>query len=81
MFYQVLKHEARPSDLGLDATRIANFVNYLLKKRCCISIHFYPLQIFSLQVFQLRKSVINSSRACILDIQTLIKHFSFVFCS
>ena len=23
------KHEAQPSDLGLDTTRIANFVNYL----------------------------------------------------
>ena len=29
MLYQVLKHEAQPSVLGLDTTRIANFVNYL----------------------------------------------------
>ena len=28
MLYQVLKHEAQPSVLGLDKTRIANFVNY-----------------------------------------------------
>ena len=29
MLYQDLKHKVQPSVLGLDTTRIANFVNYL----------------------------------------------------
>ena len=45
--YEVLKHEAQPSVLGLGITRIANFVNYL--KNFTVYLPILAL-IFSLQV-------------------------------
>ena len=52
MLYQVLKHEAQPSVLGLDTTRIANFVNYL--KHFAVNVSILTL-IFSLQVILAKK--------------------------
>ena len=52
MLYQVLKHEAQPSVLGLDTTRIAKFVNYLKNFAVYLSIHTL---IFSLQVVLAKK--------------------------
>ena len=52
MLYQVLKHEAQPSVLGLDTTRIANFVNYL--KNFTIYLSILTL-LFSLQVILAKK--------------------------
>ena len=49
---QVLKHEAQPSVLRLDTTRIANFVNYLKNFNVYLSI---LTLIFSLQVILAKK--------------------------
>ena len=50
--YQVLKHEALPSVLGLDTTRIENFVNYLKSFTVYLSI---LTLIFSLQIILAKK--------------------------
>ena len=50
--YQALKHEAQPSVLGLDTTRIANFVNYF--KNFTVYLSILTL-IFSLQVTLAKK--------------------------
>ena len=47
MLDQVLKHEVQPSVLGLDTTRISNFMNYL--KNFTVYLSILTL-IFSLQV-------------------------------
>ena len=52
VLYQVLKHEAQPSVLGLDTTRIANFVNYL--KNFTVYLSILTL-IFSLPVILAKK--------------------------
>ena len=52
MLYQVLKHEAQPSVLGLDTKRMANFVNYLKDFSVYLSI---LIRIFSLQVILAQK--------------------------
>ena len=52
VLYQVLKDEAQPSVLGLDTTRIANFVNYL--KNFAVYLCILTL-IFSLQVILAKK--------------------------
>ena len=38
MLYQVLKHKAQPSVLGLDTIQIMNFVNYLKNLNLYLSI-------------------------------------------
>ena len=52
MLYRVLKHEAQPHVLGLDATRIANFVNFFKNSAVYLSI---LTLIFSLQVVFAKK--------------------------
>ena len=49
MLYQVLKHEVQRSVLGLDTTRIANFVNYVKNFTVYLIVSILTL-IFSLQV-------------------------------
>ena len=70
MLYQVLKHEAQPSVLGLDTTRIANCVNYL--KNFTVNLFILTL-IFSLQVI-LAKKIGRKLLPSLYQIQTLIKH-------
>ena len=57
MLYQVLKREAQPSVLGLDTTRIANFLNYLTL--------FYISTFLTFRLFWLRKTVVKFMRVCI----------------
>ena len=52
MLYQVLKHEVQLSVLGLDTTRIANFVNYFKNFTVYLSILNMT---FSLQVILAKK--------------------------
>ena len=54
MLYQVLKHQAQPSVLGLDTTRMASFVKYLKKTLLYICL-FILILIFSLQVMLAKK--------------------------
>ena len=53
VLYQVLKHEAQPSVLGLDTIRIVHFVNYL--KNLTVYLSILTL-VFSLQVILVKKT-------------------------
>ena len=77
VLYQDLKHEAQPSVLGLDRTRIANFVNYLKNFTVYLSIF---ILIFSLQVILAKKnkSVVKFSRVCIRYRHSLAGGWAFV---
>ena len=48
------KHKAQPSVLGLDTTRIANFLNYMYLKNFTVYVSILTL-IFSIQVFLAKK--------------------------
>ena len=79
MLYQVLKHEAQPSVLGLDTIRVANFVNYL--KNFTVYLSILTL-IFRLQVILAKKigSEIYSNLYQIYRHSLNINYF-FVVCS
>ena len=59
VLYHSLKHKTQPSVLGLDTTRIANFVNYLKNSTSAVYLSIRTL-VFSLQVI-LAKKIVHKS--------------------
>ena len=84
MLYQVLKHKAQPSVLGLDTTQIVIFVNQLKN----VTVYLSILTLISLQVilarkighkikpslYQIFRHSLNINFFCILFMNEFFKH-------